>query len=175
MTHSLFLAALLFTCPLQATRTEYRLHPLHLSRSVVEYSPDNHLLTATAYIFLDDLEAALKKQGTSPLYLCTPRESSSADQYLESYFEKHFRITAGGRKMHCRLLGKELSDDGQAAWCYIEFSPVPGIGKVKVNCSILTEMYADQKNLVHFVIPGAPDQTALLSRNRTEAVFVLAK
>lgn len=175
MVHLFLFAALLLTCPIQAESPEYTPHPLHLSKSVIEYSIDNQSLAATVYIFLDDLEAALKKNGAGLLYLCTSRESSFADKHLESYFQARFRVTAGGRKIRCRLLGKELSEDGQAAWCYMEFSPVPVGGKITISCSILTETYGDQKNLVHFIVPGAPDQTALLSRNRTEAKFVLSK
>jgi hypothetical protein len=169
MAHFLFFAALFLP------GEEYLLHPLHLSKSVIEYSPGNQALNATIYIFLDDLEAELKREGAAPLYLCTPRESSLADQYLESYFRAHLFFTAGGRKIPCRLLGKEPSDDGQAAWCYMECSPVPVSGRIKINCSILTETYGDQKNLVHFIVPGAAYQTAVLSRTKTGAEFVLRK
>lgn len=174
MAYFLFFAAWVFSGT-RSAGSESLMHPLHLSKSVIEYSPENQTLNATTYIFLDDLEAALKRDGAIPLNLCTPRESSLADQYLESYLQAHLFFTAGGRKIPCRLLGKELSDDGQAAWCYMEFSPVPVSARIKISCSILTETYGDQKNLVHFIIPGAAYQTALLSRNRTGAEFVLKK
>lgn len=149
------------------------LHPLHLSKSVVEYFPEEKVVRVSLHIFLDDLEEALKKNYTAPILLGSARESKDASTLLEAYFNKHFRFTVDGNAAPLQLLGKELSADQEALWCYLEVPVRRPPGKIKINCTLLTEQFRDQQNILHFIFPGEAQKTALLGRNRTETVFVV--
>jgi len=151
------------------------LHPLHLSRSLVEYFPEEKAIRVSLNIFLDDLEEALGQSYPRPLRLGSPGELAGIHTLLEAYFRKHFTFTLDGRPSPLHLLGKELSDDQQSLWCYLEISATSPPEKIKVNCTLLTEVFRDQRNILHFAYPGVEGQSFLLARNRTEAVFVKGK
>ena len=151
------------------------MHPLHLSKSVVEYFPEEKMVRVSLHVFLDDLEEALQKNHTVPILLGSSRESAEAGTLLEAYFKKHFRFTVDGNSAPLQLLGKELSADQEALWCYLEVPVSRRPEKIKVNCTLLTDLFRDQQNILHFIFPGEAQKTALLGRNRTEAIFVVQK
>ena len=150
-------------------------HPFHLSKSVVEYFPQEKVVRISMHIFLDDLEMGINKSGSGPLYLGSTRESALADSCLEAYFRQHIRFVLDGKAASLHLLGKELSEDQQALWCYLEISANQRPDKIKVHFTLLTEIFRDQQNILHFLNAGTNGQSALLSRNRTEAVFVIKR
>ena len=151
------------------------LHPLHLSKSVVEYFPEEKTLRVSLHLFLDDLEKALNQNRTEPLFLGSPREPIKASAYLEAYLQKQFSFALDGKSVPLRLLGKELSEDREALWCYLEIAAIRHPGKISVTCTLLTDIFRDQQNILHFIYPGIAPKTALLGRNRTKAIFVIQK
>ena len=159
--------------PCNPHNIHFPIHPLHLSKSVVEYFPEEKTLRVSLHLFLDDLEEALKQNHTAPLSLGSPKEHKEAGMLLEAYFRKHFRFVLDGKPTPIRLLGRELSDDREALWCYLEITAVSPPGKIKVTCTLLTDIFRDQQNILHFIYPGSTQRTALLGRNRTEAIFVI--
>jgi len=148
-------------------------HPLHLSKSVVEYFPQEKVVRISMHIFLDDLEMGINKSGSGPLYLGSTRESVLSDSCLEAYFRQHIRFALDGKAAPLHLLGKELSEDRLAMWCYLEIPVYQRPDKIKVQFTLLTEIFRDQQNILHFLNVGTNGQSALFSRNRTEAVFVI--
>lgn len=149
------------------------LHPLHLSKSVVEYFPEEKTIRVSLHLFVDDLEKALNQKHTESLFLGSPRESEKASVYLEAYLQNRFRFVLDGKSVPLRLIGKELSEDREALWCYLEIAAIRHPGKIRITCTFLTDIFRDQQNILHFIYPGTASKTALLGRNRTEAIFVV--
>lgn len=123
-------------------------HDFHVSKAQVEYNSREEALQITLHIFLDDLELALEKQGHTKLFLCTEKEALVGDSLVAGYLTRQFELWVDGKKVEPYYLGKEISDDLAAAWCYMEVSEVKAISELRVRNAILMDLYADQKNIL---------------------------
>lgn len=146
-------------------------HPFHVSKALVEYNAREKVLQVSMHLFVDDLEEALRQEGAEALYLCTDREAPDADQLLEAYLSRRFSCILDGKPRKFAFLGKEPSEDLLGAWCYLEIASVPPPKKLEIHNSVLTELFEDQKNIVHLIMPGLRERTYLLSRKQTKAAM----
>ncbi len=149
-------------------------HDFHLSKAVVEYNSRDQALQVTLHIFLDDLELALRERGAGEeLFLCTEKEHPEADGYLDRYLAKTFRLWVDGRPVAAQYLGKEISDDLMAAWCYLEVKEVPLPRQLTIDNRILMQVYDDQKNIVSIRHDGQAVDYFLVVRGdtRRQALF----
>ena len=128
-------------------------HEFHLSKSLVEYVEGEKAIQITMHLFIDDLEEALRQQGKSKLYICTDKESPEAEPAIYQYLQSTFRIALDGQVVEYSFIGKEISEDLLAMWCYLEVEGVSSFSKLQVQNSILTELFEDQKNLVSVIGP----------------------
>lgn len=123
-------------------------HDIHLSKTDIVYNHQTESLEITLHIFIDDLESVLAMQGNTGLKICTPKESENAEYLISEYLKKNLKISTGNTELEWNFLGKEISDDLFAVWCYMEVEKPP-LGKdLKVEVNLLNELYDDQKNIV---------------------------
>lgn len=124
------------------------LHDFHLSRSEINYDSPSSTLQVTVHIFVDDLEKVLTKTGSKNLHLGQKNEAADADQAIAAYLDRHHVISSSGKMFKPDFIGKELSEDYIAYYCYLEY-PVPaGTKEVNIKNNILLDLYDDQKNMV---------------------------
>ena len=124
-------------------------HDIHVSMCELQFDEQTSAFQVSIKIFIDDLEIAMKKEGYPPLNLGSANENELTPEYLESYIDKYFSIEIDGKKLSPHFVGKEISDDFQAVWSYLEY---PGeISKAK-KCTltnrILLDIYNDQRNIM---------------------------
>lgn len=148
-------------------------HAFHVSKAVVEYNPGDQAVQVSMHLFLDDLEAALKKTHPEPLYLCSDKEKPEAETYLKEYLSRHFRLTLDGQPKAWIFLGKEPSEDLQGIWCYLEIPKTKAPKSIRIENTALMEVYDDQKNIVHLSFPGNREWTCLLSKDHKEETLTL--
>lgn len=123
-------------------------HEFHLSKSTVNYDSASNSIQVSMHIFIDDLEVALDVQGTKNLRIGTGKEADDADTYISRYIEKQVQFFQGKDTLEQEFLGKELSADLAAIWCYIEI-PINGqLQELTVDNRLLMEVYDDQKNII---------------------------
>ncbi len=146
-------------------------HDFHVSKCLVEYNKTERALQVSMHIFIDDLEEALRRQGADQLFICTEREAAEAETHLQRYLEQNFRLQANGEPVAYEFLGKEISDDLAAVWCYLEVTNVDHLEQLTVTNRMLTEVYDDQKNIVSVFGPGDRKGLLLFQRGKdTESV-----
>lgn len=146
-------------------------HDFHVSKCLVEYNEAERALQVSMHIFIDDLEEALRRQGADQLFICTEREAADAETHLQRYLQQNFRLQANGAPVAYEFLGKEISDDLAAVWCYLEVTGVDRLEQLTVTNRILTEVYDDQKNIVSVFGPGDRKGLLLFQRGKdTESV-----
>ncbi|WP_367390952.1 DUF6702 family protein [Lewinella sp. LCG006] len=124
------------------------LHEFHVSRARIEYAGDAKEWQISLHIFIDDLEAALAEKGTKDLFLGTAREQATADEYLQAYLQRYFKLYNGDQQLQWEWLGKETSDDLTAFWIYLYVPNARPDQPLKVHNKILLDMYRDQQNMV---------------------------
>ena len=124
-------------------------HDMHICLTELKFNETTSTFQVSIKIFIDDLELALSKEGTEGLFIGTPKESGTADAFIEGYLNKHFKIDIDGNPLDMVFLGKEVSDDLQAIWCYVEFVAQPIHGKkCTLANDILFSLFEEQRNIM---------------------------
>lgn len=139
-------------------------HDIHLSKCEVRYNEPESRIQISAHIFIDDLEDALKIRGVEDLKIGTEKEVETADGYIASYIESKLIFKNGENEYKHSFLGKELSEDLMAIWCYIEISEVQDCQMVEVENRILQELYEDQRNILAFTSASGNKQYAIFDK-----------
>ncbi len=127
-------------------------HPIHIAISEVVYNEKSKALQITHKIFIDDLEKQIEQSQEKELKLRlnTDKEHENTDAYLNDYLQKHFRIKINGKAYKGVFLGKEYETD--AVWLYVEIENIKSLKDITIENTILTDLYEDQNNFVHFNI-----------------------
>ncbi|MCB0594398.1 MAG: hypothetical protein H6557_23245 [Lewinellaceae bacterium] len=142
-------------------------HDFHVSKCLVEYNEGEQALQMSLHLFIDDLEEALRRQGADKLFICTQKEDEQAERYIYRYLQQHFRFEVNGKEQNYAFIGKEVSEDLAAVWCYLEITGVSTLRILKVDNSILMDAFEDQKNLVSITGPGRKKGLLLFQKGDT--------
>ncbi|QCW99138.1 hypothetical protein FGM00_03040 [Aggregatimonas sangjinii] len=153
---------LILLLPLFAFTT---LHKFYLSVTNVGYSEKDEALQITSRVFIDDFEAALLARYDFKGELATEKEAALADEYIEKYIRAKFVIYIDEKAAEFDFIGKRYEDDLMI--CYIE---VPNVllsdhKSITIQNEILTDMYDEQQNVVHFKINGKKKSFVLIREN----------
>ncbi len=142
------------------------LHEFHVSKCVIEYK--DNMLQISMHLFIDDLEKALEEQGVTKQYIGTEREASTADELIARYIQQRFSIDVNETDLSYQFLGKELTEDLTAIWCYMEVSNLEELQHLRIANSVLMEIYDDQKNLTTIYGPNKKMKSFLFMKGNSK-------
>lgn len=149
-------------------------HEFHLSKCDIHYSKDDSALQISLRIFIDDLEAAiaqvLKEEN---LKLCTDKEIESADSIMVAYLKTTFKITVDENLSDLQYVGKEVSEDLLAVWCYFEIPDISPQENIQVENKILIETFEDQSNMVSMKYSKEKKEHFMFQKGNTSGVLEL--
>lgn len=142
------------------------IHEVHLSKSELNFDTATQSIQLSIRLFLDDFELAIKNQGHSDVNLFGKREDPLSDDYIEDYLQSKLKVIVGQDTSEMAFIGREMSEDFMAIWCYLEVEHVPLGVDIQVVNSIFNEMYDDQRHVMviskdnkridHWIIDEAP-------------------
>ncbi len=141
-------------------------HDYHVSKTNVRYVADRNQLQIEMQVFVDDLEEAMEEAGAPRLRIGTAKEHAETGRYLAAYLEKHFSIQWNEKELPVEIVGYELEDDMHGLWIYMAANDVADPDGIRVENSVLTEYYADQKNIVKLFDGKRRVATMLMDRNK---------
>ena len=126
------------------------LHKFYLSVTNVVYSEKNDSFQITTRIFIDDLEDVLNERYGIDAKLATEDESKIAEDYIKKYLKTKFVMELDGQVAAFNYLGKIYDND--VIICYLEIEDVAfdGLKSIAVQNEVLTDLFEDQQNIVHF-------------------------
>ncbi len=142
-------------------------HAFHLTKTDIVFQPKEKTLQITMHLFIDDLELALEKQGKTSLLVGTEKEKMGVNELIINYLQQNFNLTVNGKKMPIAFVGKETTTDRQALWIYLEVKNLKNIKALTVENKVLTEVHADQKNMVQVIVPTKKAQSFVLEKGKT--------
>ena len=147
-------------------------HKFYVSVTNIKYSEKDKALQITTRIFIDDFENVLKERYELDTYLATDKESDVADEYIEKYLRAKFAIRINDTDKSFDFLGKEYEND--VIICYLEVPEVDLGNKVSIEIQneILTDLFDEQQNIVHFKIKGKK-KSFVLMKERTKGMLNL--
>jgi len=123
-------------------------HEFHMSKCEIAFNEEEKALQIILHLFIDDLESALAEEDIKDLYICTDKEATNAEQHIANYLEQTFTLQVNGKDAAYSFLGKEVSEDLQAVWCYLEVVDIETLQELSIKNQILTSIFDDQKNIV---------------------------
>lgn len=137
-------------------------HKFYLSVTNIGYSEKDEALQITTRIFIDDMEKLLDERYDIKAQLGTAIESKLADEYLEKYFKTKMLFEIDGEQREYEFLGKKYDTDMMICYLEIPQVTVDKIKSIQIQNEILTDLFDDQQNVVHFKIKGKKKSFVLL-------------
>jgi hypothetical protein len=140
-------------------------HKFYVSVTRVDYSEKDDALQITTRIFIDDLEAVLLERYGTETNLATDRETDSADSLIAKYLHARFTLRVNGEERPVVFLGKKYDND--VAVCFMEVSNLnlPSVTSLEVQNDLLTDLFEEQQNVVHFKIRDTKKSFVLVREN----------
>lgn len=121
-------------------------HPFYVTICQVYFNRETTSLEISVKIFADDLAKALEKEGHTHLFIGEDREDSNTDTYIFDYTKKNLHFELNGIPAEYQFVGKEL--DGAVVWTYLEIKNVEDLKSVYANCTLLTDVFDTQSNII---------------------------
>lgn len=122
------------------------LHEFHTSLAQVHYNKSSQSFEITLRVFTDDLEDALTLMNNNAKVSI---DAQQADRLIEQYLTKNLIFyDKQNQKKGLAFIGKEVEVD--VTWIYAEVSVTELPAGMRLQNSILTELFNDQVNIVNF-------------------------
>lgn len=141
------------------------MHKFYVSVTNIQYSKEDNSLQITSRIFIDDLENVLEERYGVEMNLATAKESEEANFYIEKYMRSKLVISADRNNKAFVFLGKKYDNDLIICYLEIEDIDLPSRKTLEVENDILTDLFEEQQNIVHFRISGKKKSFVLVKEN----------
>jgi hypothetical protein len=150
-THLLLVASMLAVASSTANA-----HPIHTTLTKVTI--EQHAITFNVRAFADDFSATIARfAGRKP-----PVDSSAPAADVQSYLQAHFAVmNAAGKPMTLESCGTKRANE--LYWLCFRISLPGGSKGISVRNQMLTELHADQVNIVQLE-PPASRRTMLFTK-----------
>ncbi len=140
-------------------------HKFYVSVTNINYAEKDDALQITTRIFIDDFDAVLLERYGIDSKLATDSEAAIAEDYIVKYLKSKFLIRLNEEQVDFNYIGKKYDND--VVICYLE---VPDIGfdeltSIEIQNEVLTDLYEEQKNLVHIKYQGKKKSFVLIKEN----------
>jgi len=159
------IALLLLFIGFSSFKTE---HKFYVSVTEIEYNEKAESLQIISRLFIDDLEDLLQTRYDKSIRLGKSNESVKAHDYIKKYLSKKIEVQLDGKPVEVKYLGKEYEDD--MVLLYLEIPNVSSLKKIEVKNALLTDMFDEQKNLVHVTYKGST-KSLILNKAKQEDVL----
>ncbi len=136
-------------------------HPIFVSVIEIEHNAKEKSLEVSCKLFTDDFEKALRSTYKVHVDLLNPADRKAMDKLVNDYVQRHFSITADGKKVALQYLGYEQIEEG--IYSYFEAKQVEKPASVGIQNNLLYEFEPQQMGLVHVIVNGERKSTKLLN------------
>ncbi len=136
-------------------------HDFHTSLTEMHYNAKGRAFEISIRVFTDDLETALSRANNGQkIRVDTPAANSIIERYIRSHFSF---IAADKQRRPFTYVGHET--EGDAQWIYLEMPFSGSFSGGLLQQSVLTEVFADQTNLVNLRI-GSQKKTFVFRQSQ---------
>ena len=141
------------------------IHKFYVSVTNINYSEKTDALQITSRIFIDDLEVLLKERYGIEAKLGTEEETSIADKYIQKYLKAKFVLELNEETVTYNYIGKKYDNDVIIFYLEVPEVGFTGIKSISIKNEVLTDLYEEQKNLVHIKWKGKKKSFVLIREN----------
>ena len=147
-------------------------HKFYVSVTEIEYNQKAESLQIISRVFIDDLEKLLQKRYDASIILSEKNDNEKVTDHLKKYIGQKMKIQLDGKPYKLNYIGKEYEND--LALIYIEIPNVPEFKNIRIKNAILTDMFSEQKNLVHVEYKGET-KSLILTSGKDEDLIIFSK
>lgn len=122
------------------------LHPLHITITNIDYNKKEGHIDISIKLFKDDLALVLSQKYKQQIDLEKEQKPGESDSVIARYVEENFKLEIDQQKVMLNLKDKKI--DHEAVWLTYNIDMKHKVGELKIENSLLTDLYNDQKNLV---------------------------
>lgn len=151
---------LLFTLILSLSSFSSGAHKYYMSVTEIEYVEEKKSLQIITRLFVDDFEKLLQTRYDESVTLIRGENNKQTNAYISRYFEDKFQIIIQNSQVPLKFIGKRYEDD--LVICYFEAVAIENFKQASIKNLILTDLFEDQKNLIHFKKDGNTESLMLL-------------
>lgn len=145
------------------TLTSLSVHKFYTSIYQINYVPQKKMIQITSRIFIDDLNNAIEKRFHAKSYIGTDKETPQDEVAMQKYLAEKFSIKVNGITKPMSFRSKEI--EANVLVCYFRITDISKITKLEIENSALTELNADQQNIIQANISGEKQSLLLTADN----------
>lgn len=144
------------------------MHKYYLSVSDIEYKSDSESLQIITRVFIDDFQEVLNKRYSQSADFTKENGVADNKHLIEKYLTGKLILKTDNKPVTLKYLGGEI--EGDQLVLYIEGIDVQSFRKILVTNLILTDLYSDQKNVVHIQVDGQLESLLLVKEKPSETL-----
>jgi hypothetical protein len=144
------------------------LHKFYVAIYQINYVPQKKMIQITTRIFIDDLNDALENKFHNRTYIGNEKETAEDEVMMKKYLAEKFTLKVNGQVKPMNFLSKELENN--VVICYLNIKDVNKVTSLEVQNSIITEVYAEQQNIIQSNINGVKENL-LLTDEKTKGML----
>ena len=130
--------------------SSFTAHKFYVSVTQIDYVPNKKRIEITSRIFIDDLEKALTKKHQKKPNITSTNELPEAEEWIKAYIQEKIKVSINKKPQVIEYLAKEV--EGDVLIVYTKIAISKKINTFEFYNSLLTEVYAEQQNIVHINI-----------------------
>ena len=127
--------------------SSFSAHKFYVSVTQIDYVSNKKRIEITHRIFIDDLEKGLTKKYNKKVNLTSTKELPEAEELIKSYLKEKIKVSINKKPQNIEFLAREV--EGDVLILYTKIAVSKKINTFEIYNSLLTEVYADQQNIVH--------------------------
>lgn len=123
-------------------------HEFYLSVTDVTYVEEEKSLQIISRVFIDDFENVINTRYQKDFKLIPRLEVKEIDHYVEKYIRDKFNLTTNEGQLNYNYLGRTYEED--MIYLFLEVEGLKDFEFLSIENAILTDLFQDQKNMIHF-------------------------
>ncbi len=148
--------------------TSMAAHQFYVAIYQIDFVPQKKRLEITTRIFMDDLNNAVTKAYKKNTNIGSEKETIEDIALLKKYLTENFKLTVNGKQKAYTYLSREV--ESNVVICYLSIKEISKVSALQVENSILTEIHAEQQNIIQYNNNGKK-QNLLLSSSITKGLL----
>ncbi len=136
-------------------------HPYHVSATEMEYDVKSQRVEISTKIFTDDFETVLSKIYKQRTDLANPELKTQMTVLVNKYITTHLTLKTGDKLLPLRLYDWEVDHEAVIIYTTAEATAF-NVKNIRVENTMLYDLFDDQVNIVHFIYKGNRKSTKLV-------------
>ena len=121
-------------------------HPFYLGIVHFKHNVKTSSIETDVKLFVNDLEAALKKLNNKPVDLINGTNKTELNALINSYIQTRLIVNVNEKKCDFNYIGFEVEKD--VVWIYLEYKKIKTIKTLTVETSLLYDYIKQQSNII---------------------------